>query len=162
MSKSIGRGSRKGAMVLHIMLLAVLASSSVLTLSSCGSSDGHLDAYSGTSVPASKSPTDELYTRTGETMVQPDRTLSVTSGKLFLNIENPGDQSVVEVPRVVVTGSTLPTALVSANGSLTNVDTAGRFSTEVNLENGPNYIEVVASTLDGTEVSQILSVIYIP
>ena len=156
MSKSIGRKSGKGLVLLSVMLLAVLASSSVLVLGGCGGSN------SDPAVLGSKSPTDELDTRTGETIAQPDRTLSVASGKLFLNIEKPGDQSVIEVPRVVVAGSTLPTAMVSANGSLTNVDTAGRFSTEVNLEHGPNYIEIVASTLDGTEVSQILSVIYIP
>jgi len=162
MSKSIGWKSGKGLVLLSVMLLAVLASSSVLVLGGCGGSDRGSGTNGDPAVLGSKSPTDELDTRTGETIAQPDRTLSVASGKLFLNIEKPGDQSVIEVPRVVVAGSTLPTAMVSANGSLTNVDTAGRFSTEVNLEHGPNYIEIVASTLDGTEVSQILSVIYIP
>lgn len=79
---------------------------------------------------------------------------------LFLEVTSPGDETVLEASPVEVTGKTIPTAIVSVNGTLTSVDATGVFSVPLVLEQGPNFIEVVASTVDGTETSKVLSVIY--
>lgn len=50
---------------------------------------------------------------------------------------------------------------VSVDGILevTIADVGGRFSAVVALQEGPNFIEVVASDLEGNEVTEVLMVI---
>lgn len=83
-------------------------------------------------------------------------------GELFLEITSPEDQTVIRTQETEVVGKTLPTAIVSVNGTLTSVDAMGAFSATVTLESGPNLIEVVASTIGGDELGKVLAVIYIP
>jgi hypothetical protein len=45
---------------------------------------------------------------------------------------------------------------------IANVDQNGNFSVTVNLEEGPNLIEVVASDQLGNEKSSSIAVIYVP
>ena len=89
-------------------------------------------------------------------------TPKATQKPLFLIVTSPEDESVVETSEVMVTGETLPTAIVSINGEEVNVEDDGTFSTTVTLEEGPNDIQIVASTLGGQETSVILMVAYMP
>jgi hypothetical protein len=52
--------------------------------------------------------------------------------------------------------------VVSVNDDLVGVDESGRFKSVVELEEGPNVIEVVASLADGQEESKVLTVFYVP
>ena len=81
---------------------------------------------------------------------------------LFLEVTEPLDESVVTTSPVRVSGTTVPDAVVSVNGEIVEVDEQGNFTTVVALEEGPNIIEVVASDLEGNEVSKILAIIYVP
>jgi hypothetical protein len=75
----------------------------------------------------------------------------------------PEDESVVSAASVTVSGSTLPGVVVSisVDGFLevTVADGAGDFAVAVPLESGPNYIEVVASNVEGKETTVVLTVI---
>lgn len=81
---------------------------------------------------------------------------------LFLEVTEPLDESVVTASPVGVSGTTIPDAVVSVNGEIVEVDEHGKFTTMVTLEEGPNIIEVVASDLEGNEVSKSLVIFYIP
>lgn len=89
---------------------------------------------------------------------------------LFLEITEPLDEdlttidieSVVATSTIVVSGITVPDAVVSLNGDEVDVDEEGNFSTEVALEEGPNLIWVIASDFEGNEEQRSLTVIYTP
>jgi hypothetical protein len=81
---------------------------------------------------------------------------------LFLDISSPFDEATVTEPAVMVTGKTLPDAVVSINGEVVTIEVGGQFTAETALEVGPNVIEIVASDFYGGETSKILTVFYIP
>lgn len=89
-----------------------------------------------------------------------------TAMALFLEITQPTDGAQVSTSAVLVTGKTIPDAVVSASVddivAIADVDQNGNFSVTVNLEEGPNLIEVVASDLQGNEKSSTIAVIYVP
>ena len=80
----------------------------------------------------------------------------------FLEVTEPQDEAVVSTSSIRVSGSTSPEAEVSVNGELIDVDEQGNFAAMVELEEGPNAIEVVATDYEGNEKSCILAVIYSP
>jgi len=84
----------------------------------------------------------------------------IATEKLSLEIMEPSDEALVDVSRITVYGETLADAVVSINGAIADVDYQGIFTGEVNLDAGPNIIEVVASDFYGNEKSAILTVIY--
>jgi len=81
---------------------------------------------------------------------------------LTLLVKSPLDESIVSASTITVIGSTSPNAVVSVDGQLATVDAAGNFQLAVTLDEGPNIIEVVASDINGNELSAILSIIYQP
>jgi hypothetical protein len=80
----------------------------------------------------------------------------------FLEVLEPQDETVVDTNPIRVSGSTSPGAEVSVNGELIDIDEEGSFVAMVELEAGPNVIEVIATDYDGHEESCILAVIYTP
>ena len=79
---------------------------------------------------------------------------------MALNITAPMDESVVRSSPVTVSGSTDPGADVMINGL--SVDTEnGHFSAMVELELGPNQIEVTARAAAG-QATKYLTVVYVP
>ena len=81
---------------------------------------------------------------------------------LTLQILAPADEAIVTQPRINVTGKTVADAVVSINGVMAEIDYQGVFGGEVNLEEGPNIIEVVASDFYGNSAAASVTVIYIP
>lgn len=79
----------------------------------------------------------------------------------FLQVEQPQDESVVTTSPITVTGATQPDATVSVSGNLVTVNERGRFTTTVNLTEGPNVIDIVASDLSGNQLSKTLAIIYL-
>lgn len=85
---------------------------------------------------------------------------SIVPEALSLVITGPADEAIVNTSRITVSGKTIAEAVVSINGAIASVDYQGIFTSEVNLDAGPNVIEVVASDFYGNEKSAILTVIY--
>jgi hypothetical protein len=85
---------------------------------------------------------------------------------LLLQITQPIDGAQVSTRDILVSGKTIPGAVVSVSiddtVEIANVDQNGNFSVTVNLEEGPNLIEVVASDQLGNEKSSSIAVIYVP
>jgi len=121
-----------------LMVILVLASLLLFAIG-CGGSPG-----SATSVPT----------------ISPTQT-SIPVEELFLELTEPFDESISSVSRIPVSGKTLPDAVVSINGIIAAVDYQGIFHGEVNLEAGPNIIEIITSDFYGNEKSSILTVIYV-
>ncbi len=59
-------------------------------------------------------------------------------------------------------GRTTVDALLSVNDTVLEVDELGRFAFMMDLEEGPNVIEVVASNGLGEQFDEVLLVIYEP
>jgi len=101
-----------------------------------------------------------IYTPTPTQVIMPTPTV------LLLEITQPIDGAQVSTSAVLVTGKTIPGAVVSVSiddtVEIANVDQNGNFSVTVNLEEGPNLIEVIASDLQGNEKSSTIAVIYVP
>ena len=133
-----------------IALIGILTLSAVLVISiSACSSNEAIEATPTPAIEATATPTATPTPR-------------ATPKSLFLTVTSPEDESIVETSEVTVIGETLPTAIVSVNGEEVNVEDDGTFSTTVTLEEGPNDIQIVASTLGGQETSVILMVAYMP
>lgn len=77
-------------------------------------------------------------------------------------MDSPAEDIEVDSPTLTVAGSTIPGAVVSVNDDLARVGPDGKFSVQIQLEEGPNDVEVVASDRQGNEQSVIRSVIYEP
>lgn len=89
--------------------------------------------------------------------------LTVTAQPLqafLLLITEPEDQSIVVTSPVRLAGRTGPDAVLTVNGVGITVDDLGFFSTSVQLDPGPNLIDVVATNVDGKVLSTVLAIIY--
>ena len=80
----------------------------------------------------------------------------------LLLITEPESQSIVSNPTLPLSGRTGPNAVVSINARSVPVDRFGYFSANILLEEGPNFIDVVATNDDGRTLSQIVAVIFRP
>ncbi len=84
---------------------------------------------------------------------------NVQTYTLSLQIEGITDESEVYGDSIVLRGQTTADAIVSINGVIVPVDETGVFEVPLVLEEGPNQIVVVASDLDGNEVSATFLVV---
>lgn len=85
-----------------------------------------------------------------------------TVSNLFkLNITGPVDESVVRTSPVTVSGSTNAGADLMVNGLSVALEN-GHFKVLVELEPGPNVIDIVAKDAFGKQVSKYLTIIYVP
>ena len=82
---------------------------------------------------------------------------------LFLEIIAPeADVAFVGDPTFLVSARSRLDAAVSVNDDLVELNEEGLLETLVDLEEGPNIIEVVASIDTGEEVSAVLTIFYLP
>lgn len=81
---------------------------------------------------------------------------------LFLIVTEPRDQSVVFTSPIPVSGRTAFDAVVSVNGVSVPVNELGIFSTAVELEEGVNFIDVVATDPEGDTLNVAIAIIYRP
>ena len=83
--------------------------------------------------------------------------------ELTLELLEPSDLEVItEQSRIVLMGSTRVDAIITINDTVVEPDGDGLFSLSVDLEEGPNIIEIVASVASGEQKDLVLVVIYIP
>jgi len=80
---------------------------------------------------------------------------------LSLTITQPQDESVVRSNPITVSGSVIGGVEVMINGLSANVE-GGHFSVMVELETGPNSIEITAGDAAGKQLSKYISVVYVP
>ena len=146
---------------------ALIVAVAVVALAAAGCSGGDPTA-TPTSPPAPTAtapPPTPTPTPVPDAAPTPTATAALTPGegeRLFIEIAEPADESVVSTETVAVRGSTTADAVVSVNGAVVEVDAQGSFEAIVTLEEGPNLIEVVASDLTGADESIDIVVVYIP
>ena len=86
----------------------------------------------------------------------------VVSGELSIQVISPLDEEILNTPEVDVTGTAPDGTVISVNEELVLVGGDGSFKLTLSLEEGPNLIEIVASDINGSEVTQLLTVMYEP
>lgn len=77
-----------------------------------------------------------------------------------LQVTEPSDESVLGVSPIRVAGTTDIDATVSINGNIVDVADDGSFTTTVDLLDGPNVIEIIASNPAGSQATKTITVIY--
>ncbi len=93
----------------------------------------------------------------------PSPTLIATESEFFLQLIEPeGEEVITEEQTIDVVGRTRVDAVVTVNDTLTEPDSDGLFMASVDLEEGPNVIEVIASVASGEQEELIQVVIYVP
>lgn len=85
----------------------------------------------------------------------------LNGGGLTLNVTQPMDESVVRSNPITVSGNTAESADVMINGLSVELE-KGHFSVMVELEPGPNMIDISASDGSGKQASKYLTVVYVP
>lgn len=90
-------------------------------------------------------------------------TATPQTGLFILDITSPAsEESFADTGSIVVRGRTRPDAVLSVGATFVEPDVEGNFAVTVQLEEGPNTIEVVASIASGEELTKILTIIYAP
>ena len=123
--------------------------------------DGIQGTVSATATPGSSAPTAPPAAQATPTPRQAVPT-QPPSSPFFLNVTEPAQESVVASARLVVAGCTVAGAFVSVEADVVSLDQAGCFRTTVQLEEGPNSLDVVASDRNGRQAAVVVNVIYVP
>ena len=91
-----------------------------------------------------------------------NQTPILTNAGLSLTVISPINGQTVTTSQITVTGKTAPFAEVFVNDVELKADVAGNFSQGMTLEEGENYILIVANDTDGNFAEKELSIIYEP
>ncbi len=99
----------------------------------------------------------------GRTASQKLAVFSISSiAGLPFSLFYPPDGLTVAEPAVTILGATTPDAIVGVNDTPVDVNALGIFSTSVDLVEGPNLVEVVATDIVGNIRFQTVAVFYTP
>lgn len=102
-------------------------------------------------------------TLSGDTASQESAVFFIsTAAGLPFTLFYPPDALTVSDPNILVVGGTSPEAVVGVNGVPVETNSLGIFSTTVTLEEGGNFIEVLATDIDGNVRFQTVGVFYLP
>jgi len=88
--------------------------------------------------------------------------ITQTSGSLTVRLLEPLDGATVSADTVKIKGEAPPETVVTVNDDILVVGSDGKFESDVQLVQGPNGIELVASDVEGNEVSFVITVTYKP
>lgn len=135
--------------LLGVLLLIVLALG-LFFLSSKNAQKNSLSTENASSLSENTVPT-----------TQPTQSV-VNPAQITLTITSPSDQAKFTNKTVLVKGQTVKGAEVAINEQNVVADTNGNFSASVNLEEGDNYIDIVATDLNGETAEKELVVFYTP
>ena len=133
-----------------IILIAVLVFAACAPASS---PEPVLDTVSETEPPATSMLLEE------PTAIPP---APVVSGVLSIQMISPLDEAFLDSPEVDVVGTAPAGTVVSVNDEIVLVGDDGEFKVTLSLEEGPNLIEIVASDINGNEVTHLLTVVFEP
>jgi hypothetical protein len=113
--------------------------------------------------------TEEQAQTIGTTLVSPTGasqqsivTVTPVVRRITLTMSSPVSGATVSTSTIAVSGKTAPNAEVFVNESETRADASGNFSVQMSLDEGDNYIIVVANDADGNAAEAELTVIYSP
>lgn len=112
-----------------------------------------------TPVPPTPTPT-VVAVEVIDSTVEP--TASSSTFNLALDFEGIGDESIVYSDTVLLRGVTSADAIVSVNDVIVEVQADGTFELTLVLSPGGNFVDVVASNLDGSQINSSLAIISIP
>ena len=84
-----------------------------------------------------------------------------TTQQLSLKITEPADESVVKAGSINLSGTVSTTAEITVNGTSVAVEN-GNFNAIVELEEGPNSLEIRATDGNGHEEIKVLTIVYLP
>ena len=79
-----------------------------------------------------------------------------------ITLDAPRDGETTNASPLLVSGFTLPNAIVSVNDTVGLAAADGRFTLTVPLEPGPNVLEIIASKPTGEQAFLIITVLYQP
>jgi hypothetical protein len=79
-----------------------------------------------------------------------------------ITLDSPRDGETTNTSPLLVTGVTVPNAIVSVNDVVGIANGEGRFDLMVPLQAGPNVLEVIASQPNGLQAFVIVTVMYQP
>lgn len=86
------------------------------------------------------------------------------SAGMFLNIDNPADEEIVDNKTVTLSGKTIQDAVIVISTPLEDdvikPASNGNFTTSITLDDGPNFIEVIAIAPNGEEIKKTKIVTY--
>tara|TARA_B100000029_G_C17597316_1_gene964640 strand:+ start:3489 stop:4274 length:786 start_codon:yes stop_codon:yes gene_type:complete len=82
--------------------------------------------------------------------------------ELFLEITDPKNNIVVSSGSILVSGSTLPTAVLEINSVRATVDVRGEFVKNIPLDPGQNVVELIVEGEDGNKIRDFLIIRYNP
>ena len=100
---------------------------------------------------------------TGQTAAEQAMVFFITTAAgLPFSLSYPPDGLETAEPAIPLFGGTRADAVVGVNGTPVEVNALGIFSTTVTLEEGPNFIEVVATDIGGNVRFQTVAVFYLP
>ncbi len=85
-----------------------------------------------------------------------------TPTPFFLLVTEPANLTIVASQPIRIAGRTRPGTLITINGVAVPVDGLGQFATLVQLQPGPNIIDVIARSTDAQSLSSSVSVIFSP
>ena len=118
---------------------------------------------------ATASPTIELTTKQplptftiARVPIIEDNPTPLVSGSLWLQILSPQDEAIVDSPQISVEGRAPAESVVTVNDEILIVDSYQQFKSTLTLEEGPNLIEIIASDVQGNQISFTLVVIFEP
>lgn len=97
-----------------------------------------------------------------KTSVMPTPVMISTNSGLTLTITSPTNAQTVTSDTITVKGKTTPLAEVFVNDLELKADASGNFSQSLTLEEGDNYILIVANDADGNFAEKELSITYTP
>ena len=102
-------------------------------------------------------------TLSGETAFQEAAVFFIsTAAGLPFTMFYPSNGLVVSAPTISVIGGTRSDAVVGVNGVPVDINSLGIFSTSITLDEGGNFIEVLATDIDGNVRFQTVAVFYLP
>ena len=91
-----------------------------------------------------------------------NQTPILTNAGLSLTVISPINGQTVTTSQITVTGKTTPKAEIFINDLELSADANGNFSQALSLEEGENYILIVANDTGGNFAEKELSIIYEP
>ncbi len=86
----------------------------------------------------------------------------VLEPELFLEIKDPENNIAVSSNTVLVSGATLPSAIVEINSVRVTVDIRGEFVKNIPLNPGPNVVELIVEGEDGDKIRDFIIIRYDP
>jgi hypothetical protein len=113
-------------------------------------------------VPSVSPQASVMLSPTSVKSITPPAPTNVPSTKISLIISSPSNGATVGNASLKVSGKTTAGAEVFVNESETKADANGNFSVTITLDEGDNYIIVMANDSDGNVAEAELTIIYDP